>query len=298
MKKNLGKILITGGSGFIGKNLIEHIYNNYKYEKIISIDNYYSSSKKNNILYKNVHYLKLDTRNINTTKNKLLKNFKPKYVFHFAEFSRIVASFEKIEDCYTFNSNGTFNVLQYCIKNKSKLIYSGSSSKFGHLKNQHLSPYSWTKAKNIELIKNYANWFNLNFSIVYFYNVYGKYQIKNHFMSAVIGIFEEQYLQSKYLTVVKPGYQKRDFTDVRDIVKGTVLAALKGSNDEYHLGTGNNYKMIDVAKMFSNKIKLIPERKGERFSSKSSITKARKALGYKPEFNLEEYIYNFKKDNK
>ena len=117
-------------------------------------------------------------------------------------------------------------------------------------------------------------------------------------MSAVIGIFEEQYLQSKYLTVVKPGYQKRDFTDVRDIVKGTVLAALKGSNDEYHLGTGNNYKMIDVAKMFSNKIKLIPERKGERFSSKSSITKARKALGYKPEFNLEEYIYNFKKDNK
>ena len=298
MKQNLGNVLITGGSGFIGKNLIEHIVNNYKYKKIVSIDNYYSSKSKNNISYKNVLYLKFDTRKLSKTKSKIINNLKPKYVFHFAEFSRIVQSFEKISDCSKFNTEGTFNVLEYCIKNKSKLIYSGSSSKFGHLKNENLSPYSWTKAKNIELIKNYSNWFNLKFSIVYFYNVYGRYQIKNHFMSAVIAIFEEQYLKNEYLTVVKPGNQRRDFTNVKDIVYGTVLAALKGENEEFHLGTGKNYKVADVARMFSKKIKFINERKGERFSSKSIITKARRKLGYKPKYVLEKYIEDFKKNIK
>ena len=232
VSKHLGNILVTGGAGFIGSNLIKFIIDNHKFNKIISVDNYYTGNKKNHHKNKKVIYLKLDTRNILNSKNKILRNFTPKYVFHFAEFSRIVPSFKYIKDCWLFNTLGTFNVLLYVIKKKSKLIYSASSSGLGDKINEHLSPYSWSKSKNIELIKNFSNWFNLNYTIVLFFNVYGQRQIKNHYMSAVMGIFEDQYSKNKPLTVVKPGNQKRDFTHVDDIIKGTILAAIKGTKKE------------------------------------------------------------------
>ena len=297
--KNLGNILVTGGAGFIGSNLIKYIIDNYRFNKIISIDNYYSGKKTNHHKYNNVIYLKLNTLDILTNNIKILKNFKPKYIFHFAEFSRIVPSFKKLNDCWKFNTQGTFNVILYARKKKAKLIYSGSSSRFGKEENEHLSPYSWTKSKNIELIKNFSIWFDLNYTIVYFFNVYGKKQIKNHFMSAVIGIFEQQYIQNKPLTVVKPGNQKRDFTHVKDVVKGTVLAAFKGNKEEYQLGSGKNHKILSVAKMFKRKIIFTPKRKGERFTGKANYSKAFKDLGYEPTYNLQNYIKDFinKKNN-
>ena len=293
MNKNLGNILITGGSGFIGSNLIYLLNKEYKFKQIISIDNYFTGNKKNHIKSKKIIYLRLDTTKINKTNNKIFLNFKPNFVFHLAEFSRIVPSFKHIRDCYNFNVIGTFNVIQYSLKHNAKLIYSGSSSKFGKKDNQHLSPYSWTKSKNIELIKNYNTWFGLRYSVVYYFNVYGFNQIRSHFMSAVIGIFEEQFMQNIPLTVVKPGNQKRDFTHVKDIVKGTVLAAVKGKNKEYQLGSGKNYKVLDVAKMFCNNIKYIKKRDGERFTSLSNYSLAKNELGYKPDYNLEEYIKKF-----
>ena len=292
-KKKLGNILVTGGAGFIGSNLIKHIVTNYQFSKIVSIDNYYTGSKKKHIKHKKISYIKLDTRDINLTKNRLIYNFNPNYIFHFAEFSRVVPSFKYFEDCYNFNTQGTLNIILYAHKKKSKLIYSGSSSKFGNVKNENLSPYSWTKSKNIEIIKNFHNWFGLDFTIVYFFNVYGENQIKNHYMSAVIGIFEEQYLSNKELTVVKPGNQKRDFTHINDIVNGTLLAAIIGKRREYQIGSGKNYTLLEVAKMFECKIKFIKERQGERFTSLSNYKLAKKYLGYIPRYKLENYIKNF-----
>ena len=291
--KNLGNILITGGAGFIGSNLIKSIIGGYKFKKIISIDNYSTGTRKNHYKDKRVIYINLDTRNILNHKNKILKQFKPKYVFHFAEFSRIVPSFEHIKDCWSFNMMGTFNVLQYVIKKKAKLIYSGSSSALGNKNNEHLSPYSWSKSKNKELIKNFSKWYNLNYTTVLFFNVYGQKQIKNHYMAAVIGIFEDQYFKNKPLTVVKPGNQKRDFTHVNDITNGTILAAIKGDKKEYELSSGKSYKIIDVAKMFGRKIKYLNARPGERFSGASNHKLAKKDLGYFPKYHLKEYIKNF-----
>ena len=207
------KILITGGAGFIASNLIKLILKKNPRVFIYSYDNYYSGSIKNHVKSKRVKYIKGDTLKIN--KKRSLKKINFDYVFHFAEFSRIVPSFKNYETCIKTNTYGTFEVIKFCLENKAKLVYSASSSTIG--KNRNLSPYSWSKYANNELIKNFSRWFGLKYVIVYFYNVYGPNQIMEGQMSAVIGIFEKQYLLGKALTVVKPGNQKRDFTHVEDI---------------------------------------------------------------------------------
>jgi len=283
------KILITGGAGFIASNLINLILQKNSKVSIYSYDNYYSGSRKNHIKSKRVKYIKGDTQRIN--KNKLLNKIDFDHIFHFAEFSRIVPSFNNFDECIKTNTYGTFEVIKFCLKKKAKLIYSASSSTIG--KNKFLSPYSWSKYANNELIKNFSRWFGLKYVIVYFYNVYGPNQITKGHMSAVIGIFEKQYLSGKPLTVVKPGTQKRDFTHVYDIANGTFLAATKSVNSEFHLGSGKNYSIIEVAKMFKTKYKLTPERPGERFYSLSKSNKANKYLNYKINNDLKTYISKF-----
>ena len=228
--------------------------------------------------------------------NKHLKKIKFDAVFHFAEFSRIVPSFKFYENCWESNTVGTFEVLNFTLRKKAKFIYSASSSTIG--KNKHLSPYSWTKYTNNELVKNFSKWFGLEYVIVYFYNVYGPGQIESGYMTAVIGIFEQQFLKKIPLTVVKPGTQKRDFTHVNDIVRGTYLAASRTKNSEFHLGSGKNFSLIEVAKMFKSKYKMIPERPGERFYSLSNSTYAKKRLGYIPKESLIRYVQNFINKNK
>ena len=283
------KILITGGAGFIASNLIKLILNNNSKVFIYSYDNYYSGSRKNHIKSKRVKYIKGDTQKIN--KNRILKKINLDHVFHFAEFSRIVPSFDNYDTCIKTNTFGTFEVIKFCLEKKAKLIYSASSSTIG--KNKFLSPYSWSKYANNELIKNFSKWFGLQYVIVYFYNVYGPNQITKGHMSAVIGIFEKQYLLGIPLTVVKPGTQKRDFTHVEDIANGTYLAAIKSLNSEFHLGSGKNYSIIEVAKMFKSKYKLVSERPGERFYSLSKSNKAKKHLNYRIKNDLKSYISNF-----
>tara|TARA_B100000989_G_scaffold294698_1_gene274283 strand:- start:396 stop:1265 length:870 start_codon:yes stop_codon:yes gene_type:complete len=283
------KILITGGAGFIASNLIKLILQKNSKVSIYSYDNYYSGSRKNHIKSKRVKYIKGDTQRIN--KNKLLNKIDFDHIFHFAEFSRIVPSFNNFDVCIKTNTYGTFEVIKFCLKKRAKLIYSASSSTIG--KNKFLSPYSWSKYANNELIKNFSSWFGLKYVIVYFYNVYGSNQITEGNMSAVIGIFEKQYLSGKPLTVVKPGTQKRDFTHVDDIANGTFLAATKSLNSEFHLGSGKNYSIIEVAKMFRSKYKLVSERPGERFYSLSKSNKAKKHLNYRIKNDLKSYISNF-----
>jgi len=287
-------ILITGGAGFIASNLIKLFVSKDEIQKIYSLDNYSTGKKENKLKSRKITYLRGSTLNINS--NKTLKKIKFDTVFHLAEFSRIVPSFIHLDECWQNNTLGTFEVIKFTLKKEAKLIYSASSSTLG--KNKYLSPYSWTKYSNNELIKSFSKWYNLNYVIVYYYNVYGKNQIISGHMAAVIGIFERQYLLNKPLSIVKPGTQKRDFTHVEDISIGTYLAAKKSNNAEFHIGCGKNYSIKEVAKMFNHPIAMIDERPGERFTGLSNLKKAKRVLGYKPKHNLKTYIKNFIKKNK
>ena len=284
-------ILVTGGAGFIGSNLIKYLLKKTKY-KILSLDNYSTGLRKNHIKSNRVLYIRGENQNI----TKLLDNYKKKIkvIFHFGEFSRIFQSFLNYEECIRSNLKGSFEVVTFATKNKIKIIYSATSSMLGNNgKDENLSPYSWSKSKNIELIKNFNKWFNLKYEIVFFYNVYGPGQIKNSKMSAVIGIFEELYLKKKPLTIVKPGTQKRDFTHINDIIRGCYLAWKKGKQKEYMLGTRRQYSIIEIAKMFKSKIQYIPKRKGERFKSSITNNNALKILNYKSTIDIKDYIKNF-----
>jgi len=278
-------ILIIGGAGFIGSNLVDLlIIKGYKITVLDNLSTGKSFNKKANYIFGNSWDIDTIFRGVNFTK-----------VFHFGEYSRIATSFDDRELVIKSNLYGTSKVIDYCLRTGAKLIYSGSSSKFGNNgEDEHLSPYAWTKSKNIELIKNYNKWFNLQYEICYFYNVYGKGHISKGKMATVIGVFEEQYKNNKPISVVSPGTQERCFTDVRDIVAGVEKASNKTLNFEWFLKADKDYKLIDVAKLFSDNIKLIPERKGERLGSFTLKNNTNINLGWYPKYNLEDYINEIK----
>ena len=287
---NKKKIVVTGGAGFVGTNLIKLLLKKTTY-KIISIDNYSSGKRINHIKNSRVKYVKGKTSDV----YKLIKNPKEvKTLFHFGEFARIYQSFLKMNECIQSNTIGSNSIFNFCLKNNIKLIYSATSSNLGNKgKDESLSPYAWSKTKNIELIKNYSRWFGLKYELVYFYNVYGPGQILNSPMAAVIGIFINQYNKKKPLTVVRPGTQRRDFTHIDDIVRGCWLALTKGKQNEYMLGTKKTYSIIDLAKMFKSKIKYLPSRMGDRTDSTMINNNAKKILRYKSTKSITTYIKNF-----
>ena len=289
-------IVVTGGAGFIGSNLIKYLIKKTKF-KIISIDNYSTGTKKNHVKHKNIKYIK--DKNINIS--KLLKNYKKriKVIFHFGEFSRIYQSFLKPRECLESNINNSFAVINFAKDNKIKIIYSATSSALGNNgKDENLSPYAWAKTKNIELIKNYSKWFGLKYELLFFYNVYGPGQILSGPMSAVIGIFETQFKKKIPLTIVKPGSQKRDFTHIDDIIRGCYLAFIKGRQDEYMLCSKKQYTILQIAKMFKTKIKFLPKRKGDRSSSSVLNNNSLNHLRYIPKIHIKDYINSMlKKSN-
>ena len=290
------KILITGGAGFVGTNLINLLLKKTKY-KIISIDNYSSGTRKNHIKNRRIKYLKGNTQNI----SQIIKN--PKEIitiFHFGEFARIYQSFIKMNECISSNSIGTNAVFNYCLKNKIKLIYSATSASLGNKGNdKNLSPYAFTKAKNLELLENLKRWFNFKYEVIYFYNVYGPNQICEGDMATVIGIFEYYYKQKKPLPVVKPGTQTRRFTHIKDTVDICFKAWKKKLCKHYSISNKKNYSILEVAEMFKTKIKYLPKRKGERYASalinKNLSNKIYKHFG---KVNLKDYISNFLLANK
>ena len=290
-------ILLTGGAGFVVEHLIEHLLNKTKF-KILSIDNYSSRSKKNHIKNKRINYLLGNTSEI----NKILKKYKNKIhsVFHFGEFSRIYQSFKNFDQCYDSNSIGTKAIFKYCLDNKIKLIYSATSASLGNLgDDKNLSPYAFTKSKNLELLENLKKWFNFKFEVIYFYNVYGPRQIKKGKMATVIGIFEELYEKRKPLTVVKPGNQTRRFTHINDTIKVCYDAWKFNKCCHYSISHKKTYTVLEVANMFNTKVKFLKEREGERYASAlTKISQNNKIITKYGKINLKDYINSFIKDKK
>jgi len=284
------KILITGGAGFIGSNLCEKLAND-KNNDVYSLDNYYTGCENNHV--KNVTYIKGNTEQIND-----LINFTPDFIYHLGEYSRVEQSFDDIENVWAFNKDGTFAILQFCRKTGAKLIYSGSSTKFGDGGlGRSQSPYAWTKASNTELIENYGVWFNIPYAIVYFYNVYGKREISTGKYATLIALFKEKAIAGEPLTIVSPGTQKRNFTHIDDIISGLILVGENGYGDEFGIGGQEAYSIKEIAEMFGGKIEMLPERKGNRMSA-DVFTSKTEALGWKQRYFIQDYINEFKKENK
>ncbi len=290
-------ILITGGAGFVGSNLIKELILKTRF-KIISLDNYSTGKKSNHINNKRITYLKSDTSKIHI----VLKKYKSKIstTFHFGEFARIYQSFIKFDECFLSNNIGTQAVFKFCLENKIKLIYSATSANLGNKgEDKNLSPYSFSKAKNLELLENLKNWFNFKYEVIYFYNVYGPKQICKGEMATVIGIFEKQFAENKPLTVVKPGSQTRRFTHISDTINVCFEAWKKNKCRHYSISNKKNYSIFQVAKMFKTKIVMLPKRQGERYSSAlinmNLSNKVHKRFG---KIELKDYINNFIKSKK
>lgn len=290
-------ILVTGGAGFIGSHLIEALVQD-KNNQVISLDNYFSGSKDNHIA--GAQYKKGHTKDI----NKHIKE-KPDIIYHLGEYSRVAASLEEPNLVWDLNVAGTLGVLEFWRERKCKLVYAGSSTKFsqssdGNIEGKDLAPYTWAKAANSELVQNYSRWYDLNYSTVYFYNVYGPRERAGQFDQAygtVIETFKQCYLRGKPCEVHEPGTQTRAFTHVTDTVSGIILAGEKGNRAEYGICAQEVYSLLDVAEMFGCSVKMLPATKTSR--SSGAIDSAQiKALGWRQSKKLIDYIESIKPEGK
>jgi len=289
-------LVVTGGAGFVGSNLISELLK-FKKFKIVSIDNYSSGFSINHINNKRVKYLKGNTKNIEI----LLKSYVGKIhsIFHFGEFARIYQSFKKINECFSSNIEGSSNVFNFALKNKIRLIYSATSASLGNKgEDMNLSPYAFSKAKNLELLENLKKWFNFRYEVVYFYNVYGERQICKGDMATVVGIFEDHFKKKKKLPVVMPGTQMRRFTHVFDTVKACIFAWRENKSKHYSIASEQSFSIIKLANLFKSKIRFLPIRKGERFAS--ALTKMNlnnKIIRLSAKIRLKNYVNNFLNNN-
>lgn len=282
------KILVTGGAGFVGSHLCERLAQNPNYE-VYSLDNYFTGSEANHV--QNVTYIKGSTKDI----AELIK-FNPDMVYHLGEYSRVEQSFDDMEKVWEYNKDGIFKVLEFVRKAGCKILYAGSSTKFGDGGlGRSASPYAWTKATNTELVMNYGTWFNVPYAITYFYNVYGPREIQTGKYATLIALFKEKMKNNEPLTIVSPGTQKRNFTHIDDIIDGLIVVGENGYGDEFGIGSDEAFSILEVAQMFGGKIEMLPERRGNRMTAEVMSEKT-KGLGWKPKRKLVDYIVGYQKN--
>ncbi|MEW7976989.1 MAG: NAD-dependent epimerase/dehydratase family protein [Candidatus Sedimenticola endophacoides] len=282
------KILVTGGAGFIGSHLCEALAREPGHE-IWSLDNYSTGTRDNHIT--GVKYIEGDTRRIERH-----IPFSPDIIYHLGEYSRVEQSFSDLEKVWNYNTHGTFSVLQFCRKHASKIVYAGSSTKFGDGGlGRAQSPYGWTKASNTELVENFGSWFDVPYVIAYFYNAYGPREIRTGTYATLIALFSEKMRLGQPLTVVRPGDQRRNFTHVNDIVKGLIMVGENAFGDEFGIGSPESFSVLEIAQMFGGKIEMVPGRKGNRMLA-DVVTDKTRALGWKPENSIKEYIERLKRN--
>lgn len=286
MKKT--KILVTGGAGFVGSHLCERLVQNQDNE-VYSLDNYFTGTEANHV--SNVTYLKGHTQDVAD-----LVSFRPDMVYHLGEYSRVEQSFSDMQQVWQYNKDGTFAMLEFVRQAGCKIIYAGSSTKFGDGGlGRSASPYAWTKASNTELVMNYGNWFNVPYAITYFYNVYGPREIKIGKYATLIALFKEKMKNNQVLTVVSPGTQRRNFTHIDDIIDALVLVGEHGYGDEFGIGSDEAYSVLEVAQIFGGQIEMLPERRGNRMVAEVIRDKTL-ALGWKPTHYLKDYIQQCKQN--
>lgn len=288
IKMNRKKILVTGGAGFVGSHLCERLSKNPNYD-VYSLDNYFTGSEANHV--PNVTYIKGDTAQISE-----LIIFNPHMVYHLGEYSRVEQSFDDIEKVWRYNKDGIFAVLEFVRKAGCKILYAGSSTKFGDGGlGRSASPYAWTKATNTELVMNYGAWFNVPYAITYFYNVYGSREIQTGKYATLIALFKEKMKNGEVLSVVTPGTQKRNFTHIDDIIDGLVLVGENGYGDEFGIGSPEAYSILDIANMYGGEVIMLPERKGNRMTA-DVISAKTEALGWSPKRTIKDYIEECRKN--
>ena len=278
------KILVTGGAGFIGTNLIKRLLADG--HTIVSIDNYDSGLKSNE--QSGVTYINSDITLINT-----LSLHDIDLCYHLAALSRIQPSFKNPSETFRVNVTGTEAVAEWCRINNVKMVYAGSSSRWH---NPYQSPYAMYKHLGEEVIKMYRNIYKTNFEIARFYNVYGPHEIVDGDWAAVIGIWRRQVRDGLPITIVGDGEQRRDFTHVDDIVDGLVRIGMstESHEDAWELGTGTNYSINEVYHLFKNKFGseclYIPDQSGNYRVTLRENNDAIKRLGWNPSNRLKEYI--------
>ncbi len=282
-------ILVTGGAGFVGSHLCERLAMD-KNNAVYSLDNYFTGSEKNHV--DNVTYIKGSTFNIDG-----LVGFKPDLIYHFGEYSRVEQSFDDMDKVWKFNMEGTFAVLEFVRKTGAKIVYAGSSTKFADDRGgENASPYAWSKSTNTRLVKNYGDWYGIDYAVAYFYNVYGKREIQAGKYATVIALFKEKMKNGENLTVVSPGTQVRNFTHIDDTIDALLLIGEKGRGDEYGIGNPAGFTILEVAKIFGGKIEMLPERRGNRMTARVVTDKTVK-LGWNPRRNLKDYIEEMRRSN-
>ena len=275
-------ILVTGGAGFIGSHLCESLSQDAS-NRVVSLDNYSTGSEDNHVA--GVEFIRGETKDIHTS-----INFSPDVVYHLGEYSRVEQSFDDLETVWDYNKAGTFEVLQFCRKHACKIVYAGSSTKFGDGGlGRSQSPYGWIKASNTELVENFGEWFGLPYAIVYFYNAYGPREIRTGKYATLIALFAEKMRKGEPLTVVSPGEQKRNFTHVSDIVSALTLVGEQGYGDEFGIGSSEAYSILDIAKLFGGHIDMLPERRGNRMTA-DVITDKTQALGWNAQRSVADWI--------